>query len=88
MSKKKTNKPATNAQQQAVQNVQKEQKKKLSKKEKKAIAEQRSKELNQKKTRNYGIGFVFSLIAVAVRFCISRKWELHCGHTHRWAAMH
>ena len=63
MSKKKTNKPDANAQQQAVQNVQKEQKKKLSKKEKKAIAEQRSKELNQKKTRNYGIGFVFSLIA-------------------------
>ena len=68
MSKKKTNKPAANAQQQAAQNVQKEQKKKLSKKEKKAIAEQRSKELNQKKTRSYGIGFVFSLIAVAISF--------------------
>lgn len=43
-------------------------KKKLSKKEKKAIAEQRSKELYQKKMRNYGVGFVFSLIAVAVSF--------------------
>lgn len=43
-------------------------KKKLSKKEKKAIAEQRSKELYQKKMRNYGVGFVFSLIAVAISF--------------------
>ena len=43
-------------------------KKKMSKKEKRAIAEQRTKELNQKKTRNYGIGFVFSLVAVAISF--------------------
>jgi len=43
-------------------------KKKMSKKEKKALAEQRSKEMNQKKTRNYGIGFVLSLIAVAISF--------------------
>ena len=43
-------------------------KKKMSKKEKRAIAEQRTKELNQKKTRNYGIGFVLSLVAVAISF--------------------
>ncbi|MBQ2431610.1 MAG: hypothetical protein II268_00150 [Peptococcaceae bacterium] len=43
-------------------------KKKMTKKEKRAIAEQRTKELNQKKTRNYGIGFVFSLVAVAISF--------------------
>lgn len=43
-------------------------KKKMSKKEKRAIAEQRTKELNQKKTRNYGIGFAFSLVAVAISF--------------------
>ena len=43
-------------------------KKKLTKKEKRAIAEQRTKELNQKKTRNYGIGFAFSLVAVAISF--------------------
>ncbi len=43
-------------------------KKKMSKKEKKAIAEQHAKEMNQKKTRYYGIGFVFSLIAVAISF--------------------
>ncbi|MBQ1220663.1 MAG: hypothetical protein IIX83_04670 [Peptococcaceae bacterium] len=43
-------------------------KKKMTKKEKRAIAEQRSKELNQKKTRNYGIGFAFSLVAVAISF--------------------
>ncbi len=43
-------------------------KKKMTKKEKRAIAEQRTKELNQKKTRNYGIGFAFSLVAVAISF--------------------
>ena len=43
-------------------------KKKMTKKEKRAIAEQRTKELNQKKTRNYGIGFVLSLVAVAISF--------------------
>ena len=43
-------------------------KKKMSKKEKRAIAEQRTKELNQKKTRKYGIGFAFSLVAVAISF--------------------
>lgn len=42
--------------------------KKLSKKEKRAIAEQRTKELNKKKTKQYTVGFVFSLIAVAVSF--------------------
>ena len=63
MSKKKT----TTAEQEtpAVKN---QPKKKMSKKEKKALAEQRSKEMNQKKTRNYGIGFVLSLIAVAISF--------------------
>jgi hypothetical protein len=40
----------------------------MTKKEKRAIAEQRTKELNQKKTRNYGIGFAFSLVAVAISF--------------------
>lgn len=44
--------------------------KKLSKKEKKALAEQKSKELNQKKMRNYGIGFVLALIAVIVSFTV------------------
>ena len=63
MSKKKT----TTVEQEtpAVKN---QPKKKMSKKEKKALAEQRSKEMNQKKTRNYGIGFVLSLIAVAISF--------------------
>ena len=63
MSKKKTN--AAQVQEAAAKN---EPKKKMSKKEKRAIAEQRTKELNQKKTRNYGIGFVFSLVAVAISF--------------------
>lgn len=63
MSKKKAN---TDAQQETA--VKQTPNKKLSKKEKKAIAEQRSKELHQKKMRNYGIGFVFSLIAVAISF--------------------
>ncbi len=43
-------------------------KKKMSKKEKRAIAEQHAKEMNQKKTRNYGVGFVLSLIAVVISF--------------------
>ena len=63
MSKKKTN--AAEAQDATAKN---EPKKKMSKKEKRAIAEARSKELNQHKTRNYGIGFVFSVIAVAISF--------------------
>lgn len=62
MAKKQT---TTAKQENAVNSVPK---KKLTKKEKKAIAEQRSKELYQKKMRNYGVGFVFSLIAVAVSF--------------------
>lgn len=67
MSKKKTAEP----QQETA--VKKTSNKKLSKKEKRAIAEQRSKELNQKKTRNYGIGFVFSLIAVAISFLFKQE---------------
>lgn len=67
MSKEKANKNQTNAaeQQAAAKSTPN---KKLSKKEKKAIAEQRSKELNQKKMRFYGVGFVFSLVAVAISF--------------------
>jgi len=67
MSKKK-NKPNPQAAQNVQNEQKKEQNKKLSKKEKRAIAEQRSKELNQKKTRCYGMGFVFSLISVAISF--------------------
>lgn len=63
MSKKKTN--TAEVQESVEKNVPK---KKMTKKEKRAIAEQRTKELNQKKTRNYGIGFVFSLVAVAISF--------------------
>ena len=63
MSKKKTN--TAEVQESAAKN---EPKKKMSKKEKRAIAEQRTKELNQHKTRNYGVGFAFSLVAVAISF--------------------
>lgn len=63
MSKKKTN--SAEQQDQAVKTAPK---KKMSKKEKKAIAEQHAKEMNQKKMRNYGVGFVLSLISVIISF--------------------
>ena len=63
MSKKKANTAAS--QDDAVKNTPK---KKMSKKEKKAIAEQHAKEMNSKKTRNYGIGFLISAVAVAISF--------------------
>ena len=50
------------------QNTPKKKPTKKEKKEQKAMAAQRSKELNQKKTRNYGIGFFISLAAVAISF--------------------
>ena len=63
MSKKKTN--TAEVQEPAVKNAPK---KKMSKKEKKALAEQRAQEMNKIKMRNYGMGFVLSLVAVAVSF--------------------